>query len=157
MPPSAGSRASFLPFKFLDLRRSRLSHWLAMAFGFSFGFWSGQALATQSSVDQRINWMTSNPNCLFLCKSARTAHRTTQDSTQTHQGTWGGVAVLSGLSKKRESARMGANGTDGADGPDGADGAIGTNATDDRRRRRITIRKDPAPSLPNCTQGQRGG
>ena len=45
------------------------------------------------------------------------------------------------LSKKRESARMGANGADGANGPDGADGTIGTNATD-RRRRRITTLKD---------------
>ena len=51
------------------------------------------------------------------------------------------VAVLWWLSKKRESARMGANGADGTDGPDGADGAIGTNATD-RRRRRIMTRKD---------------
>ena len=75
---------------------------------------------------------------------------TRQDPTQTHQGTWGGVAVLWGLSKKRESARMGANGADGADGPDGADGAIGTNAIDGRKRR-ITTRQDPAPSLPNCT------
>ena len=64
--------------------------------------------------------------------------------------------MLWGLSKKREKPRMGANGADGADGPDGADGAIGTNATD-RRRRRITTRKDLAPSLPNCTQDQRDG
>ena len=77
--------------------------------------------------------------------------------SKTHQGiSWGGVAVLWELSKKRESARMGANGADGADGPDGPDGAIGTNATD-RRRRRMTTRKDPAPSLSNCTQDQRGG
>ena len=53
---------------------------------------------------------------------------TRRDPAQTHQGTWSGVAVLWGLYKKRESARMGANGADGVDGPDGADGAIGTNA-----------------------------
>ena len=82
---------------------------------------------------------------------------TRQDPTQTHQGTWSGVAVLWGLSKKRGGEpRMGANGADGADGPDGADGAIGTNATD-RRRRRITTLKDLAPSLPKCTQDQRDG
>ena len=71
---------------------------------------------------------------------------TRQDPTQTHQGTWSGVAVLWGLSKKRESARMGANGADGADGPDGADGAnrrrpAPTDA--DSHRRRTTTRKHP--------------
>ena len=72
---------------------------------------------------------------------------TRHDPTQTHHGTWGGVAVLWGLSKKREKPRMGANGADGADGPDGADGAnrrrpAPTDA--DRHRQRITTRKHPA-------------
>ena len=51
--------------------------------------------------------------------------------------------MLWGLSKKRESARMGANGADGADGPNEAKRRRPAPTGADSHRRRITTRKHP--------------
>ena len=67
------------------------------------------------------------------CARKHAERRHQNNNPPTHQGTWVGVVVLWGLSKKRKSVRMGANGAYGADGPDAADGADGRRGHRDRQ------------------------